>query len=243
MGAALNGVEKAETGKFVMRLSAIEGHRLWAPIYDSGPNPLVALERRTIRNLVKSLRPSTVIDVACGTGQWLLYFQRVGSNVFGCDVCQEMLRQGTNLTSLRGRLALADAECIPFRSSAADLVLCSLSLAYFQDIGRVFDEFARILKSRGGVLAVSDLHPEAVLAGWKRSFSRGQERYEIAHHSRAIQDVEHAAASAGLKHKFSQTTYFGMSELPIFQRAGREEQFWKMRSIPALFIGLWEKVW
>src|SRR5947209_3754795 len=128
MGAALRCFEKTTAGKSVMRVSAIEGHRLWAPVYDSGLNPLVALERRAMRNLVKPLRPSRMIDVACGTGKWLLHFQQAGSQVFGCDACQEMLSEATKTPSLRGRIALGDAERIPFSNSIADLVLCSISL-------------------------------------------------------------------------------------------------------------------
>jgi ubiquinone/menaquinone biosynthesis C-methylase UbiE len=223
-----------------MRVSAIEGHRLWASVYDSGPNPLLALERRTMRDLLGPLRPSKMIDVACGTGQWLLHFQKTGSDVFGCDACEEMLSEATKVSSLRGRVALADAECIPVRSSIGDLVLCSLSLGYFHNIGRVFREFARASKP-GGFVVVSDLHPDALDSGWTRSFKLSGQRYELEHCHRSIQEVAGAALSAGLKPKFRKNIYFGTPELPIFQRAGREEIFRTVMSIPALFIGLWEK--
>ena len=126
-----------------MLVSPIEGHRFWAPVYDSGLNPILALERRSMRNLLKSLRPATVIDMACGTGQWLLHFQQAGSEVFGCDACEEMLSQARKHSTLRGRVALADAENIPFCDGTADLILCSFSLGYFRDIDHVFREFER----------------------------------------------------------------------------------------------------
>ena len=238
MGAAFCRFEEAEAGEFVMRVSAIEGHRLWASTYDSTPNPLVALERRMMRDILSALQPSRVIDVGCGTGQWLLHFQRTGSQVFGCDACREMLSEARKIHSLRGRLVLACAENIPFRSAFADLVLCLLSLAYFKDIDRVFREFARVSKS-GGVIAVCDLHPEARIAGWKRSFRLGRQSYEIAYHYRTVQDVARAAANGGLRSRLSQTIYFGMPELPLFQRAGKEDRFWSVKSVPALFAGLW----
>jgi SAM-dependent methyltransferase len=240
MGSALRCFEKAAFGESVVRVAAIEGHRLWAPVYDSGLNPLLALERRAMRDLLKPLQPSRMIDIGCGTGQWLLYFQSAGSDVFGCDACEEMLKEATKFVSLRGRIALAEAECIPLRRSTADLIVCSLSLGYFQNIDRVFQEFARVSKP-GGFIAVSDLHPDALASGWSRSFRVGEQRYEIENHLRTMHEVNGAASNAGLTLKSSQPIYFGPPELPVFQRAGKEDLFGAVNTIPALFTSLWEK--
>ncbi len=223
-----------------MLVSPIEGHRLWAPVYDSGLNPILALERRSMRYLLKSLRPATVIDIACGTGQWLLHFQQAGSEVFGCDACAEMLSQARKHSTLRGRVTLADAENIPFCDGTADLVLCSVSLGYFHDVNRVFREFARACKP-GGLIAVSDLHPDALSSGWTRSFKLGGQRYDLDHHPRATREIRDAASNVDLTTKFWYDIHFGDAELPIFQRSGKDEVFRFVASIPALFIGLWEK--
>jgi ubiquinone/menaquinone biosynthesis C-methylase UbiE len=223
-----------------MRVSAIEGHRLWAPVYDSGLNPLLALERRVMRDLLKPLRPCTMIDVACGTGQWLLHFQQSGADVFGCDACEQMLNEASKTLSLRGRIAVADAESLPVRGSTADLVLCSVSLGYFHDIDRVFHEFARASKP-GGFISVSDLHPDALASGWTRSFKVGDQRYELEHYNRPLREVHEAASTAGLRPKSCQEIYFGAAELPIFQRNGKQEIFEAITSVPALYLGFWEK--
>jgi ubiquinone/menaquinone biosynthesis C-methylase UbiE len=223
-----------------MRVAAIEGHRLWAPVYDSGLNPILALERRAMRALLEPLQPSKMIDIACGTGQWLLHFQNAGSDVLGCDACEEMLQEATKCVSLRGRIALAEAERIPFGRSIADLILCSLSLGYFQNIDRVFREFTRVSKP-GGFIAVSDLHPDALASGWSRSFKVGEQRYEIENHQRTLQEVNCAAVYAGLTLESCQPIYFGPAELPVFQRAGKEDLFRAVKTTPALFTSLWAK--
>jgi malonyl-CoA O-methyltransferase len=221
-------------------ISAIEGHSIWAPTYDTEPNPLIALERRAMGELVQSLRPATVIDVGCGTGRWLLYFQSGGSTVFGCDACGEMLSEAAKVSSLRGRVVLAAAEHIPFRDRMADLVLCSISLGYFNDIVRAFAEFSRTSKP-GGLVAVSDIHPEALRSGWTRSFKLGKERYEMEHYRRSFDEVNRAAARAGLRAKSFRAIYFGHPEVEVFERAGRADFFAPATRVPALFIGTWEK--
>ncbi len=223
-----------------MNVAAIEGHRLWAPTYNSGLNPLLALERQAMRALLKPLHPATMIDVACGTGQWLLNFQNSGADVFGCDACEEMLKEAAKSGCLRGRIALAEAECIPVRREVADLVLCSLSLGYFQNINHVFREFGRVSKP-GGFIAVSDLHPDALACGWSRSFKVGEQRYDIENHQRTIEDVKGAALEAGLTPKSCRPIYFGPSEFPVFQRAGKQDLFETVKRIPALFTCLWKK--
>jgi ubiquinone/menaquinone biosynthesis C-methylase UbiE len=223
-----------------MRVSARDGHRLWAEVYDSGPNPVVALERRSMAGVLKPLQTGTTVDVACGTGRWLLSLQQAGSDVFGCDACEEMLSAAQKISPLRGRVALADAEQIPFRGSIADLVLCSLSLGYFHNLDRVFSEFARASKP-GGFIAVSDLHPRALASGWTRSFKLGDKLYEVEHHRRAVQEVRSAASSAGLRLAFFTEPRFGAAEFEFFQRAGKGELFQTLLSTPALFIGLWKK--
>lgn len=222
-----------------MRVSAMEGHRLWAPVYDAGANPLLALERRAVGDLLKRFEPRTMLDVACGTGEWLLHFQHAGSAVFGCDACEEMLRVAGRNASLHGRVVLGDAERIPVCDGFADLVLCSVSLGYFHDLDGVFREFARAAKP-GGFVAVSDIHPDAAASGWTRSFRVGEQHYELEHYQRTMPEIHTAASRAGLRRKSWREAGFGTPEFPIFERAGKGALFSSLCRVPALLIALWE---
>lgn len=221
-------------------VSSLEGHRLWAPFYDTGLNPLVALERRSMRAALNTMRPATMIDVACGTGAWLARFQEAGTSVWGVDSCAAMLEQGLKQPSLRGRLVAGDSAALPFRSDAADLVLCSMALDYFNDLATTFREFARVCVA-GGCIAVSDLHPDAIATGWRRSFRLGSAQYEMEHHRRSLSQVMEAATRADLRAKNFTTVFFDEPEYPIFHAAGKEHLFPTVEVVPALFIGIWEK--
>ena len=222
------------------RVSAAEGHRLWAPVYDSGVNPLRALERRAMRERVNSAGATRVLDVACGTGEALFDFQQSGPAVFGVDACKEMLEEAVKFPSLRGHLVSGNAERLPFRTGCADLVVCSLALGYFDDLDCVFAEFARVA-APGGSIAVSDVHPDALAAGWTRSFSSGAARFELDHYCRSLAQIERSAAGTGLEDCALSEVSFAEPELPIFRSAGRDALFEDLRKVPALFIAMWRK--
>jgi ubiquinone/menaquinone biosynthesis C-methylase UbiE len=221
-------------------VSPIEGHRLWAPVYDSDPNPVLELEHRSMLPLLSALRPALALDVACGTGRWLSSLVRTSSHALGIDACPEMLSQASRKPRLRGRLMLADAAAIPCRSRAANLVLCSMALGYLPDLSRVFDEFYRIA-APGALLAVSDLHPDAIAAGWTRSFKLAGEHYELKHYSPSLPEIESAATRSGFRPRLFKQLSFGVPELPLFRRAGKESIFRSVSLLPVIFIAFWEK--
>jgi SAM-dependent methyltransferase len=222
-----------------VRVSALEGHRLWAPVYDSGINPLLALESRIVRGMLPCA-PVRVIDVACGTGRWASYFNQFGTSVYGVDSCEEMLAQAAKHRPLKGRLALADAEHLPFREGIADLVLCSFAASYFRDLQRALIEMARV-SAPGACVVISDMHPAAMAAGWSRSFRAGASLYEIETAPYSIAEMQAATVSAGLRLTAHLDASFGELERPLFECAGKQDLFARLSAIPAIWIGLWRK--
>jgi SAM-dependent methyltransferase len=222
-----------------VQVSAAEGHRLWAPVYDSGPNPLLALESRIVRGLLQRI-PMRVIDVACGTGRWASYFAQLGATVYGVDSCEEMLAQAAKHHSLRGCLALADAEHLPLRQGIADLVLCSFAASYFGDLQQVLIEMARV-SVPGACVIISDMHPAAITAGWTRSFRIDTSLYEIETTRYSKTEMHAAAGSAGLRLTANLDASFGEPERSLFERAGKQHLFTRLSTIPAVWIGIWRK--
>jgi len=222
-----------------MQVSAAEGHRLWAPVYDLGPNPLLALESRVVRDLLPRT-PRQVVDVACGTGRWASYFAQSGTSVYGIDACAEMLTQAAKHGFLKGRLVLASAEYLPFREGIADLVLCSFAASYFGDLQRALVEMARI-SAPGSCVLISDMHPAAVTAGWSRSFRVNTFLYEIETTQYSTAELYAAARSAGLRRTADFDASFGEPERSLFERAGKQHLWTRLSAIPAVWIGIWRK--
>jgi ubiquinone/menaquinone biosynthesis C-methylase UbiE len=223
-----------------LRVSPLEGHRIWSASYDGAPNPLLALDMRVLSERLGMLQGLRIVDIACGTGRWMTAAHAQGADVLGIDFSMEMLAVTAGKPDMRGRLALAQAGRLPFPDTVADLALCSLAVNYFPSIQEAFAEMARIVR-RGGRVVVSDLHPDADTAGWKRSFRAGGISYEIDHDSRDIRHLNEVAELFSLTRAWQVDAHFGTPEQEIFRRAGKQSVFAELSSLPALHLACWTK--
>lgn len=220
-----------------MAVAAAEGYRLWSETYDETPNPLLALETRMLGARLGDLGGRRVLDAGSGTGRWMAHAHRAGALVFGVDLCHEMVLQAERKPGLHGRTALADIRAIPMREGAAELAICSFTLGYLESIDAVFRELARVSRR----VVVSDLHPEAVRAGWTRSFRARDGVHELEHYEHTAIELDEAARRAGLAKEWRVEAPFGENERPVFQRAGKEALFERVRNVPAVLVTAWNR--
>ena len=208
-----------------MLVSTAEGYRQWAETYDESPNPIIALEARYLAEWLAGLRGKRVIDVGCGTGRWI---ESMGG--IGVDLSREMLTH----SRAKGRIVQGDALRLPFASAAADVVLCTLSLGYMSPVRTAMEEMRRVARP-GGVVIVTDVHPEAVQRGWKHSFRSGGVVYEVENRPYSLEDL----SADGLMLKNDRSLFFGEPERAIFERTGKADFFEEARKIPALWMLKW----
>jgi ubiquinone/menaquinone biosynthesis C-methylase UbiE len=223
-----------------LQVDAIQGHRLWSASYDSDPNPTLALEFRVAGRFLGDLRGRRFVDIACGTGRWMTEARRRGASAIGIDLCREMLQQAARKPGANGRLAQADAGCLPLAADCADLVMCAFSLGYLRDLQTAMAELARITR-RGGRIILSDIHPEGLRRGWTRSFRVEGRVFELRHHAHSAQQWREAARQARLALVEWVEPRFGHPERSLFQRAGKEELFAAARETPAALIAVWRR--
>jgi ubiquinone/menaquinone biosynthesis C-methylase UbiE len=221
-------------------VTAIEGHRIWAAVYDADPNPLLALESRILLEKLTALPCSDFLEIACGTGRWMQWATQHGHRVFGIDACPEMLFEAARKPGLAGRLALADACHVPLADRAADLTLCSFALSYLSSPHAAIAEMARVTR-KGARVVVTDMHPAAQAAGWTRSFRCSGRLYKMDRHLHPIAALEFAAASAGLSLEWRVDACFAEPERDIFAKAGKDPSFAELSRIPAVLAMCWSK--
>jgi malonyl-CoA O-methyltransferase len=208
-------------------LSPAEAYRAIAATYDSTPNPLTALEHRTLAPLLPGLRDLLIADIAAGTGRWTRYFQSHGARTIATDLCRDMLAYAPH------PLAQADNIALPLRNEAFDLVLCSFALGYEPD---AFPELVRITRP-GGQLIISDVHPEAIARGWSRTFRVGDEIIAPEHRHYSLNDLRHPS----LTRTHLIEAHIAEPEREIFIRTGKPDTFDAASQHPAIFVAVFSK--
>jgi ubiquinone/menaquinone biosynthesis C-methylase UbiE len=206
-----------------MLVSPQEGYRRWASTYDQSPNPIVALETRCVSKWIENRPGQRLIDVGCGTGRWIK-----ATGGIGVDLSEEMLAHA----QAPGRIVQADALRLPFASGIADVVLCSLTLGYLFPARAAVNEMRRVTRP-GGVVIVTDVHPEAISRGWKHSFRSESVVYEIENRPYSLEDLP----QEGLEE--TRSVFLGEPERPIFERAGKLDYFAEACRMPAIWILKW----
>jgi demethylmenaquinone methyltransferase/2-methoxy-6-polyprenyl-1,4-benzoquinol methylase len=128
-----------------------------APRYDAVNKAMsfgldIAWRRRTAK-LLDCPVGSRVLDLACGTGDFLRVLERSGRRSVGIDMSAGML---AHARTLGAPLVLGDAAALPFADGAFDGAVSGFALRNFADLDAVFGELARIVRP-GGRIALLDV--------------------------------------------------------------------------------------
>ncbi len=114
--------------------------------------------RQTVDRL--HLEPgSMVFDVACGTGDLCKQLRRSRLLAVGFDMSSGMLEAARTSAPL----VLADGLNLPVRDGSADGITCGFALRNVENLARLFEEFARVLRPGGRVSLLEVAEPKAAI--------------------------------------------------------------------------------
>jgi len=123
------------------------------------------LWRKKVGRIVKAWAPTELLDIATGTGDLALEFQKVmpDCQVTGSDFCPEMLAYATS----RGvqKTLVADALDLPFEDESFSVVSVAFGLRNMADYPKAIREMRRVLKPGGKLLILDFSLPENILRG------------------------------------------------------------------------------
>jgi ubiquinone/menaquinone biosynthesis C-methylase UbiE len=115
-----------------------------------------------LTELVGEVADLDVLSLACGQGQDARLLARLGANVTGVDVAEEMLRRGREheAAAPRGVTYLqGDAtDLAEIGSASFDGVVCHMALMDIADLAPAISSVARVLRP-GGWFVFSIVHP------------------------------------------------------------------------------------
>jgi ubiquinone/menaquinone biosynthesis C-methylase UbiE len=102
----------------------------------------------------------TVLDVACGTGNMVIYCAPSVASVDGVDIAERMIALAEAEAQQRQvgnvRFSVGPVEQLPYPDGGHTLVMCRAAFHHFADPRRVFDEMLRCCRS-GGRLSIQDI--------------------------------------------------------------------------------------
>lgn len=103
---------------------------------------------------------SSILEVGCGTGNFLSLFASVGGPLLGLDLTAGMLR--TAAATHDGLLLVqGDGFNLPFASRSIDLVTSAQALHHIHEPVPFLREMRRVAAAEGRVLVVDQLGPES----------------------------------------------------------------------------------
>jgi ubiquinone/menaquinone biosynthesis C-methylase UbiE len=110
---------------------------------------------RSVENrvLLDCLKPGTILDVGCGTGEQTIFLARKGFQVIGMDISKEMIRiadERINEAKLNDNifLIIASAEALPLKDSSVDGLISIFGVySHVPDVNEAFREIHRVLKT------------------------------------------------------------------------------------------------
>ncbi|HEY4218300.1 MAG TPA: class I SAM-dependent methyltransferase [Gemmatimonadaceae bacterium] len=216
-------------------LTARDGYRLWAPRYET-ETAVSALEELTVRRLGIETRDRALLDVGCGTTRRL----RESGAAFGVgiDLSADMLIAGGAAVNV----AAGDVRALPLVSSAFDVIWCRLVIGHVRAIATCYGELARVARNRG-MIVVSDICPEAIAAGHRRTFrDAAGDIHELEHfvHSRTAH--ERAATRVGLELHSCVDGMVGPEIEHFYNNAGRGAAYEQQRGHALVRVFSWQNV-
>lgn len=119
--------------------------------------------RAAVVDRIAAASPKTVLDVACGpAGITLAIARATDARLVGVDLTEEMLYRGVINVREAGftdriKLAIAQAEALPFADESFDALSFSYLLRYVDDPAATIAEMARCV-APGGVIASLEFH-------------------------------------------------------------------------------------
>ncbi|MFA6078126.1 MAG: class I SAM-dependent methyltransferase [Candidatus Omnitrophota bacterium] len=107
--------------------------------------------RRMFDRYLPDLKGKEALDVGCGRGLSMEYFENRGASVRGVDITYDSVAyvNGRNFRALE-----ADARNLPYKDNSFDIVYSIGVIEHFKETRRALEEQVRVCKTGGTVIAV-----------------------------------------------------------------------------------------
>jgi len=120
----------------------------------SSPDPGARDRIEKSLEIIRSLRPRTLLDVGCGDGSTALRIEReLGGNVFGVDISEASVHSAI-AKGIPAKTCQVGVQSLPYTDGSIDLVYMAEVIEHLYDPDRALRDIARVLVD-GGHLVLS----------------------------------------------------------------------------------------
>lgn len=176
-----------------------DAYQDWAGIYDTNENRTRDLDALVLRGTELPLDGARVIELGAGTGKNTEYLAQTAASVLALDLSPAMLDKA-RARDLGDHVSFAEHDITrpwPAGDASADLVVGNLVLEHVDDLTPVYAEIGRVLKP-GGILFLSELHPDRQKRGSRAQFERDGQAAVVEAYVHSVSDYVAGAEAAGL---------------------------------------------
>lgn len=122
--------------------------------------------RKKVLQLVAKSNPSSILDIATGTGDLaILMAQTKANKIIGLDISQGMLEVGVKKIEAKKlsktiQMVLGDSEKMPFDTNSFDAITVAFGVRNFENLEKGLTEILRVLKPNGVFVILETSVPE-----------------------------------------------------------------------------------
>lgn len=123
--------------------------------------------RKKVVRSVKNEKPSTILDIATGTGDLAIAMAKAThAKITGFDLSAGMLEVGRKKVTAeklddRIEMIQGDAENMPFSDNSFDVITVAFGVRNFENLTKGLDEIYRVLKPGGKFIILEFSQPES----------------------------------------------------------------------------------